>query len=526
LLRHRFRYTFLFAVALAAGIVLHLLVLGAKRSITQDEGISYMAATGHLGTYDRAAAASGEQGTWQAAAEWKELMRAERALCFGTIGSDLARHDVHPPLYFWLLHVWVLLLGAYVWSGPVLNLFIALITFGLLSRLARRVLGNRLLGLAAAFVWLVSSVTVVVTAEARQYDLLALFTVSLALLAARMGGRGTDTPKRDVALLAAVSAGGLLTHYHFALPLAGVALWAVVVLLRRDRQSLVRLAGGLGAGVMLSVLLHPRFYLSFSRALGGAPGKGDIAVRLGSVLSAAAAFFLPAGLATWAGGTALGVVLIASWVAWRRRAPSGPPVSRELAWFLFWWLLCLLVMLHVLHLTPPHATGGKYLSMWLPFFAMVPFMLVAGMRGRFRLYAAVLICAWQLVVGLGDTVFVARMTARARASVAPLEQARTVVIDNVARAALPAIVWHIPDRASVFAAPQRVLVAEPAPWRERLDEGALYVNVFGYGNSWQGMQDIVALVASQRDIRPLPSGIAGLCGVFVAGQPAPSTPGD
>ena len=44
------------------------------------------------------------------------------------IGDDLARYDNHPPLYFWLLHVWIALFGLNLHSGVLLNIGIALVT--------------------------------------------------------------------------------------------------------------------------------------------------------------------------------------------------------------------------------------------------------------------------------------------------------------------------------------------------------------------------------------------------------------
>ena len=107
-----------------------------KRSLTGEESISYLAAACHQGDYARlAVTAQPPVGRWVAAAEWKVLLRPDRALCLGELARDLAREDIHPPLYFWLLHAWALLFGVGLWTGPSLNIAIAGLTPEVAARL-------------------------------------------------------------------------------------------------------------------------------------------------------------------------------------------------------------------------------------------------------------------------------------------------------------------------------------------------------------------------------------------------------
>ena len=101
-----------------------------KKTIDPDEGISYMAATGHLGEYFGVDDQS-PYGTWVEASDWKRFIQIEEKFCFKQISSDLARHDIHPPLYFWLLHLWSLIFGVHLWTGPSLNIMISIIAIPL-----------------------------------------------------------------------------------------------------------------------------------------------------------------------------------------------------------------------------------------------------------------------------------------------------------------------------------------------------------------------------------------------------------
>ena len=94
----------LLAALLAAGLLRGGMVSG-KGWVANDEGISYLAATGHQAEY---ALVTSERrppyGTRTPAANWKRLVNPGEKGALGRIGPDLARYDIHPPLYFWLLH--------------------------------------------------------------------------------------------------------------------------------------------------------------------------------------------------------------------------------------------------------------------------------------------------------------------------------------------------------------------------------------------------------------------------------------
>lgn len=142
---NRSRWTLvLLLFVLAAGIASRVAGLAAKSTITHDEAISYICVTGHLGEYHRTLdAGASPYGEWVPASRWKRFWTLEAPFCFDRISAGLARYDVHPPLYFWLLHLWALVVGIHAWSGPLLNLLIDLTTALLLYRLARHVFAER-----------------------------------------------------------------------------------------------------------------------------------------------------------------------------------------------------------------------------------------------------------------------------------------------------------------------------------------------------------------------------------------------
>ena len=163
-----------------------------------------------------------------------------------------ASHDIHPPLYYWLLHVWTRIAGA---SEVGLRSFSALT--GLLLALTAGAVGRRLFGLTTglvtAFVMALSPFAVYYSQEARMYSLLAL-EATLAVVAFWGYVRQEDDrlptdggaakylrllpPSGHVLILTWVA--GLYTHYAFPLIIAlltGLYIVWLIVSWRRDRLT-------------------------------------------------------------------------------------------------------------------------------------------------------------------------------------------------------------------------------------------------------------------------------------------------
>ena len=112
------------AIALLAGTGLRVHAQQASPNIQHDEAWSYASASGRLGPF-LAAMDGGLTGRWVPASEWQHFWQSDGLSDVGRIGPDLAANDVHPPLYFGLLHGWLAITGQHVWSGRALNLVFA-----------------------------------------------------------------------------------------------------------------------------------------------------------------------------------------------------------------------------------------------------------------------------------------------------------------------------------------------------------------------------------------------------------------
>jgi len=498
------------ACALVAATTLRVVGVAEKHSLTGDESISYLAAACHQGDYTRLAIAQQPPfGRWVTAAEWKALLRPDRAMCLGEIRHELARTDIHPPLYFWLLHGWALVFGVGLWTGPSLNIAIAGLTTLVLFGFARRVIGQPLLAAGVAATWSFSPAAIRVFAEARQYELLALIAVLFLWQCVRFCAPPTDTPSRDGLLLAATVAAGALTQILFALvAVTGLGLF-VVRLWGADRRLLASGLASLAAGYASFALLHPGFVASLRR--GREQAVASATDRLGRrterSIDTIAEFLLPPKLADGALAYLVAAMFVgaAAWLAvWAlrtrgrplRRCPTLIPVIS------FLWLLAAHMVLYVSFLAPRHAMSFKYLSVIWPFAAFVPVLALSVLPRLARrvvtplLGVALIVCGSIAALGL----FPNPRPQRA------IEHAPHLVVDNVARRVLPRIVWRVPDRTLVFAADQSYLLAHQQDWLARLGPGAVissYPRIVSYppsGNTPHGQRRLLKVVMLRKGL--------------------------
>src|SRR5690606_28023570 len=84
--------------------------------------------------------------------------------------DDLLRHDGHPPLYYWLLHLWIDVFGDGDAAVRALSGVLGLAAIVLVYLVARRLAGPTL-GVLAAVLLAVSPYGIRYSSEARMYEL-------------------------------------------------------------------------------------------------------------------------------------------------------------------------------------------------------------------------------------------------------------------------------------------------------------------------------------------------------------------
>jgi hypothetical protein len=167
--------------------------------------------------------------------------------------------DTSPPLYYILLHGWMLWLGSSDFSVRLFSVCWSLACLPVIFLIGRRV-GDIWIGSVACLLFAVAPDAVFYSTEGRMYSLVWFLIVIYAYLMLRLhdGSLGWGW-----AIIAALTgAAGLLTHYFFLFPWLACTLWLIAVgpdRIRRWRALTVLLLTG--------ILVSP-WYLRVPASLG------------------------------------------------------------------------------------------------------------------------------------------------------------------------------------------------------------------------------------------------------------------
>jgi hypothetical protein len=355
--------------------------------ITGDEGISLLAATCHQREFREAL--SGHRapyGQWVPARSWRRFVEPDAFACFGTISRDLAAFDVHPPLYFWILHVWLSVFGLQRWTFVALNLVFAAGTLTGLVVLGRRLFGSTLSGCVLALLWGASPLPAIAGTQARPYELLACATVWFFVQLV-VCCDATLLDRWRLARLALWTVIGILTHYLFLIVLAAGGAYACTrLLLQRNPKRLAMIGAAVVAGLCVASLFHPIAARVLPKHKHGMDLASEKASFLASkTLAREGEFFarMETGFVRSGPIAPIGLVLIglASVAAIRRRRGEVALVqpSTEGAEMLVavGALMLVTVYLYATGRLPGHATNAKYLNFLWP---LLPVALVVGAR--------------------------------------------------------------------------------------------------------------------------------------------------
>lgn len=477
-----------------------LVGIANKQILTHDEGISYLSATCHQGKYSQVVNSS-LVGNWVQASEWKKLIRPDEFFCFQRIGFDLAHYDIHPPLYFWLLHIWTFLFGVSMWSGPSLNILITDLTILALFALALRVLGNISEATLVVFSWAINPSIILVSTEARQYDLLTLWAVLLVWQTVRYSTLPKPIKLHETLFLMILTIAGLLTHYYFLFVVVGVVIFSIARLIRKDNQRLIGALVAIGLGHILAIALHPDFVVSFQ-------GYNqyqkfvheEFFKRVEVVLLSFSSFFYLFVIL-------LGVVIWAFITYFYNRSGlfqhfRNINLNELYIPFICVWLGSIIIVLYLTFLSPQHSMGPKYLSLIWPFFVFIV-AYILRFTNKFKLHLTIFFYVCPLILVIAAFVDLNRKNTLS----IPFDQADFVIIDNLARGILPRIIWHVPDDSFVLVDTQQDILRHPENWLNRLTDRSIYVSHLAYGNSLEQTKATLKLIGQTHEYIVVEQGI-------------------
>ncbi len=166
--------------------------------------------------------------------------------------------DIHPPLYYLLLKLWIGILGSSPLAVRLFSVLIGTATVSLLYITGRRLLGEKG-GLVVAFLLALSPVHIYYSQEVRMYGLVTLLGLAAFYFAWRWEPAGEEAGKRAVGngvgyVLAATAA--LYTQYYAAFLLLALNL-VVLICWLQNRHPLRKTLSWWGAQGAVALLYLP-----------------------------------------------------------------------------------------------------------------------------------------------------------------------------------------------------------------------------------------------------------------------------
>jgi 4-amino-4-deoxy-L-arabinose transferase-like glycosyltransferase len=496
-------YHVLFVLAVLFAIVLRIVGTVNKGTINHDESISYLAATCHQGEYSSITQGTPPFGAWAEVSDWKRFLQPEKLFCFEEIATDLSQYDIHPPLYFWILHLWAALFGVNSWTGPSLNIVFAILTIYFLYRFARNTLTNPDEAKIVVLIWALSPAVITISLEARQYDLLTLIALAFTLQTVHFADLSRQLSLKDAVILALLVAAGALTHFNFVLVVLGCCIFLTIKLIKNNLLRLITACISMGTGYLLFILLHPRFYSSIIQWQGYVHDPftfAELFTRIKQFGVAFSDFFLPwhsLGLVF-----SFGIIILAGggWVAiLMLKQPSiGLDFLKIIqaenmnGLFFFFWNFGITTILYIAFLSPIHAMGPKYLNIAWLFFGFIPVMLLRKL-GSLRDLMTLLFCTVILLSSTASVIYTINQNKSNHDWAELLANSERVIIDNDARGILLPIIWEMPDNKLIFAASQNYLLNNQGAWLKNLDNTA-YISVVYYDSTLEYQQDIISII--------------------------------
>ena len=303
--------------------------------------------------------------------------------------------DIHPPVYFYSLHLWTSLLGTTAFATRLFSAWFGLLAAALTYRLARNLApgrGGRLSGLLALGLAAFSPFLLAEAQETRMYTFTWALLAAGALVVWQATQQAIQARSRRGAWLwwlafAALCAASLLAHYATALILAAWALWLLAWALRGPNR-LVRLGTLALVGLVALLLCLPALSIALRQIPGyqnpnlTLPGVGDYLGQLTRAFTLGEHVPEPA----WVWGRWLWLLLpLGGAVLALRDQPRAlrAPHRRSKLALLVLWLFGGLAAYYLL-LTRQSAFNPRYISFVLPALWALAGWALAGWRRLFK----------------------------------------------------------------------------------------------------------------------------------------------
>ncbi|HET7313196.1 glycosyltransferase family 39 protein [Salinisphaera sp.] len=458
-----------------------------KTGLSHDGAITYLAASGKQIDYSKNI--SNVAGHWMPVIKIKKFFYNDNFFNFGEIKEGLVKTDIHPPLYFWLVHIAVWLFGFSIICAPLINFICLALTLGVIYIFVKQNTEDRITSLLAVAILCISPVCFDITNISRQYALFMLLSIILIVAAYKSI---TTYKSQAIWWFAAVFAAcilGLLTHYYFILVITAVFL-AAFVTLRTCIIKMSLLASSMFTGVAVFFLLMPGILEQFGRQQHQKEpfSLASISSRLDHSIDIFSYYF---GWHPWwpSSAAVLLAFLIFSFLFLINRKKSAQQaevddvdgISKRFARYMHYVLIfsvAPVLVLYVFQFVSEHAMASRYLAPLAPTIAIVTAIALRNVSVRIPL----------LIMCLSAFLAVNNYSLAKNSSVSfdkykAFKSAHHIVIDNLARGVALRELPYLDERQMVFLDWRCDLKEEMEKWASALTAGDVVVLNDAYKNS-------------------------------------------
>lgn len=371
------RYLILLTTAsIALLLFAYAFVYTVKQMPSGDETISYLCATGNQQAYSRVISHSGVYGHVSQAHEWQQFFK-NSPQSFNNISADLTQTDLHPPLYFWLLHGFSLFTPSLKSAGFLLNALLHILSaMGLFLLASKLGLNNKTKALAVLY-WCISPAIVAVGFYARQYELLGCIGIYTAW--AFLFYQKHQRPFNLLLLFALVVA-GMLTQYLFMYMMPVYLFYALVI--NKSPKLFLTMALLIITAFVVVYIIHPGMLQQFAMQQERAQvlNINQLPMRLGKIALSGLQIWLPVlllknqllKLPLWLPILAVTCVAVPLLYMVIKQFKPVKFSFNKLSFnhCMLLGSLGLAIVPYLLFLTPLHAMGGQYWVLVYPFLVL------------------------------------------------------------------------------------------------------------------------------------------------------------
>lgn len=218
--------------------------------------------------------------------EWKDVdeIRSEFRVLEGEgfrygLVKTMQSFDVHPPLYYMVLHtVCSLFPGVFSkWFGLGINLFFFVICYWMMAKIAWHIFkGNKQMTMISCLLFgfqvgVLSGITFI-----RMYMMLTMLCLAITIWHIPVWSNGIKLNVKNALVLFGLVLAGFLTHYYFAVFLFFLAAYTCLYnwWVRRDLKASVVYGSVVCAGMAAAVLLYPACLSHIFRGYRGTEATG------------------------------------------------------------------------------------------------------------------------------------------------------------------------------------------------------------------------------------------------------------